>query len=128
MDVNFLDEAQRDIADLHLSRSDQQFDALGVIMLRHWELKGESTLVGWFRAEYLTSPYNRWGITASGIPGCEPNSNVIESYHRDDKREKFGQEGTVDLYFFKLNSQLMLHLFIMCAHVYFHYPFQGKCL
>jgi hypothetical protein len=126
--VKFFDEAQKNIADLHLSRSDKQFDALALIMLRHWELKRESTLSNWFRVEYLTSPYNRWGITASGIPGSDPNSNTIESSHRDDKRDKFGQDGKDDVVYFYFYAQLMLYIFIMCAHASYYYPFQGKCL
>jgi hypothetical protein len=98
--VKFFDEAQQKIADLQLSRSEQQFDDLALIILRHWELKRESTLMKWFGVECLTSPYNRWGITPSGIPGSDPNSNTIESSHRDDKRSKFGQDGKDDVMYF----------------------------
>ena len=81
------------MTNLHLARSTTQFDSLGDCMLIHWRLEGESDLADWFQKEYLTPPYNRWSVTASGIPGCNPNQNAIESSHRNDKRHLFGQQG-----------------------------------
>ncbi len=76
-----------------MARTQKQFEALAVGMLRKWRADKEDTLANWFEAEYLTDPYNHWSVTASGIPGVSPNQNPIESSHRNIKRDFFGQKG-----------------------------------
>jgi hypothetical protein len=73
-----------------LARSAGQFIAMGVLMLADWHERGENLLAEWFRTEYLTPPYNTWHVSASGIPGADPQQQPIESYHRNDKRNCFG--------------------------------------
>ena len=84
-------KALADITALHFARSVAQFDAMGVIMLLDWRLCGESRLAEWFEREYLTKPYNRWNVSASGVPGADPQQQPIESSHRDAKRDRYGQ-------------------------------------
>ena len=55
-------------------------------MIEHWKDNNETALALWFSKEHLTSPYNRWSVTASGVPGGNNNQNAIESSHRNDKR------------------------------------------
>ena len=87
---SFFDEAIKDLTSLHFARSAAQFDVMGKIMLMHWRQKGETDLSAWFETEYLTAPYNRWSVTASGIPGADPQQQPIESSHRDAKRDCYG--------------------------------------
>jgi hypothetical protein len=98
-DLGFLASAQEDITKLHLARSVAQFDVLGASMLMEWRLQGEDELADWFCREYLSAPYNRWSVSASGVPGNNPNQNAIESSHRNDKRHLFGQAGRMLKYF-----------------------------
>jgi hypothetical protein len=48
---HFLSKAQKDITQLHLARSEIQFDVLGASMIAHWRLNGESDLADWFKKE-----------------------------------------------------------------------------
>jgi hypothetical protein len=93
LDIEFFTQAKQNISDLHLARSIPQFDALAKLMIEHWKDNNETALALWFSKEYLTSPYNRWSVTASGVPGGNNNQNAIESSHRNDKRHMFGQQG-----------------------------------
>lgn len=83
---NFKTTAQNDITNLHLARSTEQFDSLSKLMIASWQQCGEVELANWFQREYLTPPFNRWSVTASGVPGCNCNNNPVESYHRNEKR------------------------------------------
>lgn len=67
---------------LHNCRSVLQFDVLSDLMLAEWDSAGEENISDYFKKEYLTHPFNRWKVTAGGIPACSPNQNAIESYHR----------------------------------------------
>lgn len=91
MDKNFEEHASQDINDLHESRSQLQMDALSELMLEDWVKKGESALATWFDVEYCTYPFTRWGANSSEIIGTTPNQNPIESYHRNEKRDFYGQ-------------------------------------
>lgn len=84
--TSFFDEAQSDVAQLHLARSEAQFATLAELMIDRWIESGEVAVARTFKAEYLTPPYNNWSITSSGIPGVIPNNNPMESWHRDLKR------------------------------------------
>jgi hypothetical protein len=90
---NYFEKAQDDISQLHLARSQRQFVSLASLMLHQWRADRENELADWFEATYLIEPFNRWSVTSSGIPGVSPNQNPIESFHREQKREQFGQEG-----------------------------------
>lgn len=82
----FMTVAQEDITHLHFTRSVQQFDAMSTMMICSWEQRGQHAFAAWLQKEYLTPPFNRWSVTASGIPGCNGNNNPVESYHRNEKR------------------------------------------
>jgi hypothetical protein len=69
--------------------------ALAALMLHKWRTDNENELANWFEATYLTEPYNHWSVTCSGIPGVMPNQNPIESFHREQKRDYFGQYGNI---------------------------------
>jgi hypothetical protein len=107
-DINFFAQAKQNISDLHLARSVLQFDALAKLMIQYWKDNNEIILAEWFIKEYLTSPYNRWSVTASGVPGGNNNQNAIESSHRNDKRHMFGQQGT-NITNDQLHHKLILH-------------------
>ena len=68
-DIDFFAQAKQNISDIHLARSILQFDALAKLMIQHWKDNNANVLAEWFNKEYLTSPYNRWSVTASGVPG-----------------------------------------------------------
>jgi hypothetical protein len=95
---SYFKQAHDDIEMLHLSRSQKQFEALGVLMLQQWRIDKCDDLADWFEATYLTEPYNHWSVTSSGIPGVMPNQNPIESFHRDIKRDYYGAEGKHSCY------------------------------
>jgi hypothetical protein len=66
---------------LHQSRSQEQFDAAGVVVVKLLRELGEDAYATWLDVQYLTPPYNVWFVTVSGFPGVSPTSNPQESYH-----------------------------------------------
>ena len=89
----FYAEAMSDLETLHFAGSTVMFDALGKLMIFDWRSRGEDVLADWFEQEYLTAPYNRWSVTASGIPGADSQQQPVESSHRGAKRYCYGQGG-----------------------------------
>lgn len=106
----FHKQAQIDITDLHGCRSVQQFDALADLMLADWDASGEEVIGDYFKTEYLTHPFNRWSVTAGGIPTSNPNQNSIESYHKTN-HYGLASEGNGDIslgVFLNKNIQIQL--------------------
>lgn len=54
---------------LHLARSEAQHKLISDVYLAHWKKSGEMEYAKWFEDTYCSSPWNRWFITASNIPG-----------------------------------------------------------
>ena len=54
--TSFFDEAQSDVAQLHLARSEAQFATLAELMIDRWIESGEVAVARTFKAEYLTPP------------------------------------------------------------------------
>lgn len=84
---NRLEDFKDHLYVLHMARSQEQFTLLSSRMIDLWESLGESALASWFRQEYMSPDYCRWSITCSGIPGLTPNNNLVETFHRDHKRD-----------------------------------------
>ncbi|KAG7354516.1 hypothetical protein IV203_003872 [Nitzschia inconspicua] len=63
------------------------------MFLKYWELtkeswvsKGEAKLAETFEGAYINNPdYNRWYYTSSGMHGCVPDNNPLESHNRVTK-------------------------------------------
>ena len=73
----------KDIYLLHLASSQQMFDCMCIVMIREWtNVLHEDCFAEYFDREYLTSPWNNWFASSSGIPGVLPNQNPQESSHR----------------------------------------------
>jgi hypothetical protein len=116
VDRSFFEQSIKDITVLHFARSTSQFDALGQIMLSDWRKKLEGQLADWFEREYLTAPYNRWSVTASGVPGADSQQQAIESSHRDAKRDCYGSGGECcDAYIIMYYSTVDVRVIIICA-------------
>ena len=73
---------------LHLSRTQQQFNTMGELVLADWCHWGEQESANWLRDTNLCCPWNRWYVAASGIPGVMPTSNPIEAYNRQIKQQR----------------------------------------
>ena len=86
----YVAKVEEHINQLHLTRSQQQFDALADIVYNTWMEEGEEALASVVKKEYFDAPYNRWFITASGVAGVEPSSQPIEAWH---KRLKYSTMG-----------------------------------
>ena len=71
---------------LHLCPSKRFFHETSLYVLRRleWALK-EVKFADWFNNVYLKEPWNCWYISASGYPGCCPNNNAQESWHKQTK-------------------------------------------
>jgi hypothetical protein len=87
-DPEFADIVVEDLRVLHLTRTQAMFDTLAAVVKLKWENEGETRLAEVVNKEYFEKPYNRWFVTASGVPGVLPSSQPQESYHKQVKANK----------------------------------------
>lgn len=81
--------AQRHLDALHLCRSRKQFLSLANLVMQEWRIQKEYALATWFESELLPL---KWSINDTGFPGQDPNSQPLESDHRDQKRTRHGEK------------------------------------
>ena len=57
---------------------------------------------------YLKPPFNRWWVTATGVPGVPPDSQNLESYNNDLQRSGVIKKGSSKEYFLATGLPEML--------------------
>ena len=86
---------QRDLIYLHLCGSDRLHAALGVLVVRDWtERQNVATvskdrllkITNSLKNFYLVPPFNKWYVTATGVPGVPADDQHGESYNNDLQR------------------------------------------
>lgn len=68
---------------MHLSRSQEMFNAIGESFVAVMERHGEAKFAAWFKEQYLTAPWDTWWVGASGLPGLLPNNNPVRHCDHD---------------------------------------------
>jgi hypothetical protein len=85
---------QEHIQNLHMCQSRLQFETLAQLVLKDWRARNEHALATWFEKELYPM---RWCINDTGIPGQDPNTQPLESDHRNSKRSRHGMNAKVPL-------------------------------
>ncbi|KAG7356498.1 MULE transposase domain containing protein [Nitzschia inconspicua] len=75
-------EALQDVRNLHDCVTFAQFQKYWELTKESWVSKGEAKLAETFEGVYISNPdYNQWYYTSSGIRGCVPDNNPLESHN-----------------------------------------------
>jgi hypothetical protein len=75
--------AQSDIRAMHQCQTREQFMQLWKLTRQAWIEFGEDKMAEIFSNSYIEDTnFNTWFYMASGIPGCVPDNNPIESHNR----------------------------------------------
>jgi hypothetical protein len=75
--------AHEDIRRLYGCKTDKQFRQMWALVRGAWEAAGEKNLAATFHDSYIKDHrFGRWRYNISGIPGCIPDNNPIESHNR----------------------------------------------
>jgi hypothetical protein len=83
---SFLNQAYKDITNLHHCKTKSQFMCYADLMQTGWTAAGEQAMAETFLRGYVDNDdYNHWWYTASGLPGCVPDNNPLESHNLQSK-------------------------------------------
>jgi hypothetical protein len=82
----FLKQAYKDITNLHHCKTHKQFMCYADLMQAAWVDAGEAGVAETFLRGYVDNEdYCHWWYSASGVPGCVPDNNPLESHNLQSK-------------------------------------------
>jgi hypothetical protein len=78
--------AYSDVVALHLCPTQMAFDKMAELVLAAWIADKQERIAKVFTKEYMTNQdFNKWRYNVTGIPGCIPDNNAVESYNVQTK-------------------------------------------
>ena len=94
-DIKKLKEFNDDLTELHLARSNLQYETLAPLMSMHWVGRGEPEVANYFNDHLIGENFH---VTASLIPGTNPCQQTIENSHKVQKLERDSGKLSLGMY------------------------------